>query len=150
MEKKMRILVPLKLIEDADDLMNHAIRVANRYEAKIFLLHVLHDMPHLAFYYDVYQLWEEFRDKALKETMKHMNVYIDKLSKEFKDVEAIVEVGEPCEVILKEADRLDADLIIIGNQGLTGLKHFMHNNVGERVAKNSKRPVLIFSIEAKE
>lgn len=146
MEKKMKILVALKLIESADELMERAMRVANRYEAKIYLLHVLHDMPHLSFYYDVYQLWEEFRDRAVRETIKHMNVYIETLSKEFREVEAIVEVGEPCEAILREADRLDVDLIIIGNQGLTGIKHMMHNNVGERVVKHSKRPVLSFSI----
>lgn len=150
MEKKMKILVALKLIESADELMERAMRVANRYDAKIYLLHVLHDMPHLAFYYDVYQLWEEFRDKAVKETFKHMNIYIEKLSKEFKDVEALVEVGEPCDAILREADRLDADLIIIGNQGHTGITHLLHNNVGERVVKLSKKPVLSFAIEKKE
>lgn len=149
MKEKMKILVALKLIESADELMERAMKVANRYDARIYLLHVLHDMPHLSFYYDVYQLWEEFRDKAVKETFKHMNTYIDKLSEKFKEVEAIVEVGEPCDTILREADRLDADLIIIGNQGHTGIQHLLHNNVGERVVKLSKKPVLSFAIEKK-
>ncbi len=147
MERKMKILVALKFIESADELMDKAMKVANRYDAKIYLLHVLNDIPHLSFYYDVYQLWEEFRDRAVKETFRHMNIYIDKLSTEYKDVEAIVEIGEPCEAILREAERLDVDLIIIGNRGLTGIKHMMHNNAGERVVKHSKRPVLSFSLE---
>jgi nucleotide-binding universal stress UspA family protein len=107
-------------------------------------------MPHLSFYYDVYQLWEEFRDKAMKETLKQMNVYIEKLSEKFKDVEPLVAVGEPYEAILDEAERLDVDLIIIGNQGLTGLAKMLHNNVGEKVITLSKRPVLSFAIGKKE
>ncbi len=150
MKKKMKILVALKFIENVDELMERAMRVASRYDAKIYLIHVLHDMPHLSFYYDAYQVWEDFRDKAMKETLKHMNVYIEKLSHEFKDVEPIVEVGEPVEVILKEAERIEADLIIIGNRGLSGIKHFMHNNVGEKVVKLSQIPVLSFSIGKNE
>lgn len=150
MKQKMKILVALKLIESADELMDRAMKVASRYDARIYLLHVFHDMPHLSFYYDVYQLWEDFRDKAMKETLKHMSVYIEKLSKEFKDVEPLVAVGEPYEAILDEAERLDVDLIIIGNQGHTGISKILHNNVGEKVITLSKRPVLSFSLERKE
>jgi len=150
MKEKMKILVALKLIESADELMERAMKVASRYEARIYLLHVLHDMPHLSFYYDVYQLWEEFRDKAMKETLKQMNVYIEKLSEKFKDVEPLVAVGEPYEAILEEAERLDVDLIIIGNQGHTGIAKMLHNNVSEKVINLSSRPVLSFAIGKKE
>jgi nucleotide-binding universal stress UspA family protein len=61
-------------------------------------------------------------------------------------VEPLVVVGEPVEAILNEADRIDADLIIVGNHALSGFKHLMHHNIGEKIVRLSKRPVLSFYI----
>ncbi len=144
MEEQVRIIVALKFIEEPDDLLNRALKVANKYNAKIYLLHVLQDMPHLSFYSDSYKYWVEFRDAAVRDTIKQMAKYIEKLSGEFEEVEPIVVVGEPVEAILNEADRIDADLIIVGNHALSGLKHFMHHNIGEKIVRLSKRPVLSF------
>ena len=146
MEEQMKIVVALKFIEGPDDLLNRALKVANKYNAKIYLLHVLQDMPHLSFYSDSYKYWVEFRDAAVRDTIKQMTKYIHTLSCEFDEVEPLVVVGEPVEAILNEADRIDADLIIVGNHALSGLKHLMHHNIGEKIVRLSKRPVLSFYI----
>ena len=126
----MKILVALKFIEEPDDLLNNALQVANKYNAKIYLLHVLQDMPHLSFYSDSYRYWVEFRDAAVKDTIRQMTKYIDTLSCEFNTIESLVVVGEPVHAILKEADRIDADLVIVENprrnqvqDGLSSLDH---------------------------
>ena len=146
MEEQMKIVVALKFIEEPDDLLNRALKVANKYNAKIYLLHVLQDMPHLSFYSDSYKYWVEFRDAAVRDTIKQMKKYIETLSFEFDEVEPLVVVGEPVEAILNEADRIDADLIIVGNHALSGFKHLMHHNLGEKIVRLSKRPVLSFYI----
>lgn len=146
MKEHMKIIVALKFIEEPDDLLNSALKVANKYNAKIYLLHVLQDMPHLSFYSDSYKYWVEFRDAAVRDTIRQMTKYIETLSCEFEEVESLVVVGEPVEAILNEADRIDADLIIVGNHALTGFKHLMHHNIGEKIVRLSKRPVLSFYI----
>ena len=146
MKETTRILVALKFIEEPGDLINSALKVANKYNAQIYLLHVLQDMPHLSFYSDSYKYWVEFRDAAVQDTIRQMTKYIETLSCEFDDVESLVVVGEPVQAILSEADRIDADLIIVGNHALTGFKHLMHNNIGEKIVRLSKRPVLSFYI----
>lgn len=146
MEEQMKIVVALKFIEEPDYLLNRALKVANKYNAKIYLLHVLQDMPHLSFYSDSYKYWVEFRDAAVRDTIKQMTKYIETLSSEFEEVESLVVVGEPVEAILNEADRLGADLIIVGNHALSGLKHLMHHNIGEKIVRLSKKPVLSFYI----
>lgn len=146
MKDYMNILVALKFIEEPDDLLNSALQVANKYNAKIYLLHVLQDMPHLSFYSDSYKYWVEFRDAAVQDTIRQMTKYIDTLSCEFKEVESLVVVGEPVQAILKEADRVDADLIIVGNRALSGFKHLINQNIGEKIVRLSKRPVLSFYI----
>lgn len=146
MEEQMKIVVALKFIEEPDYLLNRALKVANKYNAKIYLLHVLQDMPHLSFYSDSYKYWVEFRDAAVLDTIKQMTKYIETLASEFDEVESLVVVGEPVEAILNEADRIGADLIIVGNHALSGLKHLMHHNIGEKIVRLSKKPVLSFYI----
>ncbi len=147
MEKEMKILVALNFIENADDLLNRALAVANKYDASVYLIHVIPDMPHISFYSDAYKLWEDFRNNAVKETIQQMTKYIDTLSGEFKEVQPIVEVGEPTETIIAVAKKLDADLIIVGAHSVAGIKHWMHHNIGEKVMRLSPIPVLSFSIE---
>lgn len=145
----MKILVPLEFTESPDEILDRALFVAKKYEAEIFTLHVIEDMPRISFYSDAYQLWEEFRDRAVKETMEEMNSYIKKLSSEFKKIEPIIEVGITCDKILETADKLDIDLILIGHHVRRGvLKHMIHSNVAEKLVRLSTRPILSFNIDS--
>lgn len=55
----------------------------------------------------------------------------------------VTAVGFPERVILDEADRLDADRIVLGTRGNRGLKLFFIGSVTERVLRETKRPVLV-------
>ncbi len=148
MAEKMKILVALEFSEKPDEVLKRALSVAKKYEAKIFTIHVVDDMPRQSFYYDAYKLWEEFRDKAVKETLESMSEYLRELSKDFDDIEPIIEVGNPCDKILSTAEDLDVDLIIVGHHVRKGIvKSMIHSNIAEKVVRQSKRPVLTFYIE---
>jgi nucleotide-binding universal stress UspA family protein len=45
-------------------------------------------------------------------------------------------------VIIEEAARRDADLIVIGTHGLSGLKHLLLGSIAERVVQKAPCPVL--------
>ncbi len=149
MSKEMKILVALEFVENPHEILKQALSIAKKYQAKIYTLHVIEEMTRQAFYYDAYQVWEEFRDKAVKETIEKMTSYIRNLEGSFADIEPMIEVGATCNKILEVADQLDVDLIIIGHHVRQGvLKHLMHGNVCEKVVRLSKRPVLTFNIES--
>jgi len=59
------------------------------------------------------------------------------------DEEITVRVGTPVDVIIEEADSWEADLIVMGTHGRTGLALFLNGSVAERVVRYSRRPVLI-------
>jgi len=145
-EKNRKILVALDFTEKPEEILKRSLSVAEKYDAKIFIVHVIEDMPKISFYSDAYKLWEEFRDKAVKETIEKINKYILELSREFnfKDIEAIVEVGDSATRIVEQAEKVDADLIILGNHGRKGIKHFIHRNVCLHVIRMTTRPVLTF------
>jgi nucleotide-binding universal stress UspA family protein len=49
--------------------------------------------------------------------------------------------GHPADEILKAAD--DADLVIMGSLGRTGVSRFLLGSVTEKVIRNSKTPVMV-------
>jgi nucleotide-binding universal stress UspA family protein len=52
-------------------------------------------------------------------------------------------VGDPTSVLMAVADDVDADLIVVGNKGMTGAVRQFTGSVPSRLAHQSRRPVLI-------
>lgn len=63
--------------------------------------------------------------------------------KGLKDVEGKLEIGNPVDVILSEAKRTDADLIVLGNRGMGFKQGVLLGSVSERVAANSPVTVVV-------
>lgn len=57
-------------------------------------------------------------------------------------VESHLHQGLPWEVMAREAERLDADLIVMGTRGNTGLKHIFLGSVTERALRTAPCSVL--------
>jgi nucleotide-binding universal stress UspA family protein len=51
--------------------------------------------------------------------------------------------GDPADAILDVAEERDADLIVVGNQGMTGAKRFLLGSVPNRVSHHAPCSVLI-------
>lgn len=142
MKRKKRILLALKFIESPEHLLEKIQSMQIDPDASLYLVHVIHDMPRMSFYSDAYRLWEEFRNTVVVESLKRMNSYIKKFSVRFTDIESLVDVGDPAEVIVRIADKLKADMLIIGNNPQKPKQHFIHHDTGTRIVQLSKKPVL--------
>ncbi len=65
-------------------------------------------------------------------------------SKEQVEVEAMLEEGRRADtVIITTAKRRDADMIVVGSHGRTGLSRLMMGSVSERVIGSAECPVLV-------
>lgn len=58
-------------------------------------------------------------------------------------VSAMLREGDPKDVVLKAADEIDADLIIMGSRGLKRLVSILENSVSQYVFQLSSRPMLL-------
>ena len=56
---------------------------------------------------------------------------------------SVIEGRGAADAILAAAERLDADVIVVGSHGRSGLKRAVLGSVAEEVARRSRRPVLI-------
>jgi nucleotide-binding universal stress UspA family protein len=59
------------------------------------------------------------------------------------DVHTFAREGDPADAILDVAEERDADLIVVGNKGMTGAKRFLLGSVPNKVSHHAPCSVLI-------
>jgi nucleotide-binding universal stress UspA family protein len=64
--------------------------------------------------------------------------------------ETAVASGPPAEVLLSEADRLGADLLVVGSVGMSGARRFMLGNVPNKVSHHADTDLLIVKTDKKK
>jgi nucleotide-binding universal stress UspA family protein len=137
-----RILVPTDFSPGAEPALAWAARLAGCFNAKIVLLHVLDvrlaalaGLPaDMAAMPAVNELVEGARAEA-QEQMK-------RLAARFPQASTLIKEGAARSVILDVARDIEADLIVMGTHGRTGLAHVFFGSVAEYVVRHSRIPVL--------
>ena len=62
---------------------------------------------------------------------------------EVRDLDTVVlRDSSPAHAIVKYAEKIGADLVVIATHGRTGLRHFLIGSVAERVVRHATMPVL--------
>lgn len=145
MHRLERILVPLDFSPLADAIQAWAARLARDHGASLLLLHAVHMPADLARVEGVI-LPADFSGRIQEEARKALGDRVAALQREGITAEARVREGHPTEVILEEAGRLPADLIVIGTKGLSGLKHLFLGSVAEKVVQSA--PCAVLTVKA--
>ena len=135
------VLVPLDFSEHSVHALRLAIAVARPTGAALHLLHA-YEVPLGAIPpYGVAipeTLLDQVRDAAARR--------LEKASHEVTDAGLACELhvvqGPAADAIVEEAQRIGADLIVMGTRGLTGLKHVLLGSVAERTVRLAPCPVL--------
>lgn len=60
-----------------------------------------------------------------------------------KELMKFMPEGHPTEDIIQTAETWQADLIVMGTHGRTGLKHLLMGSVAEHILRHSKIPVMV-------
>lgn len=136
-----RILVPLDFSEHADPVLEWALHLAEEHRAAVVLLHVYHlpvEFQQLEGAYLPADFWTNVKEEAEQQLER----YAERAKARGTAVETVVREGYPATVIVDEVDNLDADLVVIGTHGRTGLKHLLLGSIAERVVQQAPCPVL--------
>ena len=136
-----RILVPLDFSEHAGAILDWATHLAEEHGSRILLLHVYHlpvEFQQLEGAYLPADFWSNVKHEAEQQ----LGRFAEQVRARGIEVDAYVREGYPATVIVEEAAGLDADLIVIGTHGHTGLKHLLLGSIAERVVQKAPCPVL--------
>ncbi|MBW2187683.1 MAG: universal stress protein [Deltaproteobacteria bacterium] len=154
------ILLAIDLSENSAYALRHAVAIGRCHNAKVHLLHVLPDVEPAVLNYVAtvmgegrladYELQhkEDIRDKVrvsvhqfAKSELLNNPEYLALID----DIE--VHHGNPASVVLDVAERLDADLIVIGSHGKGRVSHAFLGSMAKRLLRKSVRPVLVIPLQ---
>ena len=142
-----RILWATDLSPVSEAAWPYALRLADLLAAELVLLHAVHpaELAGLA-------------DHSVPPPKGWMGRYLTPLEEELEHrkqaVEAVglrahrkIVVGTPAEVIVAEAKEEQADLIVMGTRGRSGLSHVLLGSVAEAVIRKAACPVLAVQVK---
>ncbi len=147
MKASIKIIILATDFSDiSKDASSHALLLAKNYKAELKALHVFDTKvwtvpaqyylePAGPVFTGAAERFEEARQRG-KDTLKE-------LAKSFDlEVEAIFTAGDPGHEIVRVAEELNADLIVLGTHGYSGWKRFTIGSVAEFVVRHAPCAVL--------
>lgn len=141
--KKMKFLVPVDFSAGAENATRYAAGLANSSAASLLFLHVVSppfdENTFLAF--DA----EAVSAEALEKLEAWTKAHCSDLDLEY---ECKVRVGEISTEIQLLADLINADFIIMGTHGTTGIQKLLYGSQTTAVIENAPCPVLAIPLEA--
>jgi nucleotide-binding universal stress UspA family protein len=153
-----KILVPYDESKPSAAALKHAVLLAKMTgSAKLIILNIVQEIPMPPMMFDsrmrstktgeemsVAAVWKEIHQDLKSAAQKMLAEKKHDVESSGMVVKTRVEVGYPAERILAAAEEEDADLIVIGNVGLSGFSKLKAiGSVSRVVSEKAKCPVLI-------
>lgn len=137
------ILVAVDFSDSAREALRQAVRVAEAFDARIDLVHVVEDLfQPVGVGYTLRSLYEVEPDIDARMD-EAMRVFRDEVAPHFARFgRREVRTGAPARAIAEAAEQFGSRLIVLGTKGLRGFDHLVMGSVAEGVARTAPCPVL--------
>jgi nucleotide-binding universal stress UspA family protein len=148
-----KILVAFDGSEQSKRAIDYASDMANSCKGKLIVLTVVPRVTLPVFPDEGFgsvpvstsQDWAEYQDKmnasykkSQDDAMKDIKEHYPKLS-----AEAILLEGRPSSTIVEQAEKNQADLIVMGSRGIGGISGWILGSTSRRVVESCTKPVLV-------
>lgn len=141
-EKAYTIVVGIDFSEASDEALDEALMLAMARQAE---LHVLHVDDH----FRAPEGGQEAAANMLSRIEHHTTARMEDLGRRkgqkvtFRKMYSHFRLGAPAEQLVQLASDLDADLVVVGTHGRSGLQRLVLGSVAERVVRLGRCPVWI-------
>ena len=127
-----RVLVATDRSVTADRAVRFAAEMAGRYEAELIVLQVIVPSSQAG----------ATEATQVSYAAKDLELYAQELAGERGRARVVVD-DDPSAAIVEAADEERADVVVVGNVGMSGRKEFLLGNVPNRVSHNARCTVVI-------
>ena len=148
-KNKNLLLVAVDFTHFSEEALLFAANLAECTEAKLLVLHVIHDPAEAPGFYAQkgkkkkhLSSMEEAANEMMDEFMKKMREAHPNLAPLTKANQLLV-IGTPVTRIIEIAKKKKAKMIFVGSHGRTGLSHLLVGSKAERVVQLSPIPVVV-------
>lgn len=140
------ILVAIDFEEGAQTLIEKATDIAKKYDAKLWLVHVAAPEPDFIGY-DVGPVYiRDYRARELKTERKILDEYVNEAKKSGVDAQGLLIDGITVNLLVEEAVKLNADLMIVGHQKHGFLYKLWFGSTAEELIHTHSIPTLVIPL----
>jgi len=140
MAKKEIYLIPVDFSRGSDKAFDYALKFARVRPAKLLALHVVPVeliYPPSGGRFDFYALME-------RDARANFDKLVKRKKLKARECELVLARGTDfADIIVRQAKKLGASMIVMGSHGRTGLRRFLLGSVAERTLRYASCPVLI-------
>lgn len=141
------VLVAVDFSDSSDNAFKMALAMVQSFSARLVILHVINEPVDLRGFYVPHISFERLENEIEEGAQKMMESFCHDHLADFDNYESLIISGLPYEEIITQAEKVAADLIVIGTHGRTGLDHVLFGSTAEKVVRKSKIPVLTVRLE---
>lgn len=145
MDSIKRILFPVDLSENSDNLVPDVITMVKKFDADLQLLFVINIFQYFTNINVPNASISDFENDLIEGATKKIKEFESFHFKTLKNMKHSIILGDPSETILEYVKENNIDLIIMGTHGRKGLNHVFFGSVAERVIKGAPIPVLVIN-----
>ncbi|MDJ0731253.1 MAG: universal stress protein [Crocosphaera sp.] len=139
----MNLLVAVDCSESTEKVVNKAQEIAKALLAKLWLIHVAQPEPDFVGYDTGPQTVRDYVAKTFHAEHSQIQKIAEKLRNEGIETTALLIQGSTVETIIKEAKKLEVDIIIMGSHGRNPISELFLGSVSKGVISQSDCPILI-------
>lgn len=141
------ILVAVDFNDSIGEVMSYAESMALKFEAKVWVVYVAAPDPDFVGYEPGPQYIRDFKADELREEHRRLqNICESFLAPEIES-EALLIKGSTVETVMEEAEKLKADLLIVGTHKHSFLHNLLKESVSLKLLKKGNIPLLAIPID---
>jgi nucleotide-binding universal stress UspA family protein len=138
-----RVLCAVDFSDFSRYALHHALAVSKWYSSRLTVLHVIDPVVLLQPGILMAEFGPSVATEAdIRAVRDRLDTWLGSAVASGVPTDVIVREGNPARQILKCAESLTADLIVLGTHGRGGFERFVVGSVAEKVLRKSPRPVL--------
>jgi nucleotide-binding universal stress UspA family protein len=153
-----KILVGMDYLDSTSEVFDKALELAKHYHSSLMVFHcvqgempgvpVLDSFGSMGVYSEIYyqqmsEYYQKMRDEARDRLLSWLRGFAQKARDENVEVEFNYKIGDPGKVLCQTALHWNADLIVIGRRGKSGLSELFLGSVSNYVVHNAHCSVLV-------
>jgi nucleotide-binding universal stress UspA family protein len=148
-KNKETLLVATDFTPFSEKALIFAGNLADKLEAKLLILHVIHDPAEAPGFYVQKMKKKKFLRSMEEAANEMMEAFLEKLKKanpgqtSIQEAIPLLVVGTPVSRIIEIAEKRQANMIIVGSHGRTGLSRALIGSKAERLVRLSPIPVIV-------
>src|SRR5210317_1948135 len=141
------ILFATDFSEGSDFAFQSALSLARKFDSKLIVAHIINEPVDLRGFYVPHISFDKLEEEIEQGAEKLMEKFCRKHLQDSDDYESHVFPGIPYDEIISKAQALNADLIVLGTHGRTGLDHVLFGSTAEKVVRKSPIPVMTIRVQ---